>query len=222
MPSRYSSEGSVQDARALAENLGIEYHTIAIEPIYRTFLDQLEPLFKKMPFGIAEENIQARARGSLLMAVSNKFGWLVLSTGNKSEMAVGYCTLYGDMNGGLAVLADVLKTRVYALARWINRDEQRIPREIIAKVPSAELRENQSDQDSLPPYEELDPIIAAYVEEDAGPEQIVAAGHDPETVSRVIGMIDRAEYKRRQAALSLKVTTKAFGSGRRMPIARGK
>ena len=221
MPSRFSSDHSRDDARVLAENLGIEFHTIAIEPIVETFMDQLDPLFHGTPFGLAEENLQARARGTILMSLSNKFGWLVLSTGNKSELAVGYCTIYGDMVGGLGVLADVLKTQVYSLARWINRDGERIPDSTIRKAPSAELREDQFDSDSLPPYDELDPIIAAYVEEQISPAEIVERGYDEETVRRVLGMIDRNEYKRQQAALCLKVTNKAFGSGRRMPIARG-
>jgi len=221
MPSVFSSQHSRDDAAELARNLGIEYHTIAIEPIIETFLRQLEPLFKGTPFGLAEENLQARARGNLLMALSNKFGWLVLSTGNKSEMAVGYCTLYGDMSGGLSVLGDVLKTQVYQLAEWANLDAERIPLSTILKPPSAELRPDQLDTDSLPPYDRLDPIIAAYVEEQASPEEIVARGFDPALVARVLRMIDGAEYKRAQAAVCLKITNKAFGSGRRMPIARG-
>jgi NAD+ synthase (glutamine-hydrolysing) len=221
MPSQYSSDHSREDAAALARNLGIELHTIPVEPIYRSFMTQLGPVFAGTSFGLAEENLQARVRGTLLMTLSNKFGWLVLSTGNKSEMAVGYCTLYGDMNGGLAVLADVLKTRVWALSRWVNRGGERIPRSSIDKPPSAELRPDQFDSDSLPPYEQLDPIVEAYVERMATPEEIVAQGHDPEVVRRILRMIDRTEYKRQQAALCLKVTTRAFGSGRRMPIARG-
>ncbi len=221
MPSRFSSDHSRDDAHELAERLGIECHGVPIEPICESFLAQLEPLFAGTELGIAEENIQSRARGNILMAISNKFGWLVLSTGNKSEMAVGYCTLYGDMSGGLSVLADVLKTRVYSLARWINRDGERIPASTITKVPSAELRPDQADTDSLPPYETLDPIIAAYVEEHLGPDQIIARGHDEATVRRVVRMIDRSEFKRRQAAPCLKLTAKAFGTGRRMPIARG-
>ena len=222
MPSQFSSGHSKDDARELAENLGIAFHTIAIEPIYRSFLGQLEPLFAGTQFGLAEENIQARTRGNLLMAISNKFGYLVLSTGNKSEMAVGYCTLYGDMSGGLSVLADVLKTRVFSISRWINRNKERIPRSTIEKPPSAELRPDQKDSDSLPEYDVLDPIIQAYIEEMIGPDEIIARGHAGETVRRVIRMIDRAEYKRQQAALCLKVSGKAFGSGRRMPIARGR
>ena len=170
---------------------------------------------------MAEENLQARSRGNLLMALSNKFGWMVLATGNKSELGVGYCTLYGDMCGGLAVLADVLKTEVYALSRWVNRDRERIPWATIEKPPSAELRPDQFDSDSLPPYDVLDQIIAAYVEEQISPEAIIGRGYDPDTVRRVLRMIDRAEYKRQQAPICLKITTKAYGSGRRMPVARG-
>ncbi|MCE5228913.1 NAD+ synthase [bacterium] len=221
MPSRFSSDHSLTDAEALAKNLGIERHIVEIEPIVQTFLKQLEPLFAGTKFGLAEENLQARARGMVLMSLSNKFGWLVLSTGNKSELAVGYCTLYGDMTGGLAVLGDVLKTRVWELSRWINRDSERIPWSSIKKAPSAELRENQFDSDSLPPYDQLDPIIAAYVEDYASAEEIVAQGFDEKMVRKVLQMIDRAEYKRQQAAICLKISTKAFGSGRRMPVARG-
>ncbi len=221
MPSRFSSDHSLADAEALAANLDIEHHTIPIQPVCDALERQLAPLFAGTPFGLAEENIQARARGNILMAISNKFGWLVLSTGNKSELAVGYCTLYGDMSGGLAVLADVLKTRVWELSRWINREREIIPRSSITKPPSAELRPDQTDQDSLPPYDVLDAIIAAYVEDYAAPEEIIAMGHEEALVRRVLRMIDRAEYKRQQAALPLKVTAKAFGSGRRMPIARG-
>ena len=221
MPSRFSSEHSVADAEALARNLGIDYRTIAIDPIVTAFEAQLAPHFEGLPFGLAEENLQARARGNLLMALSNKFNWLVLATGNKSELAVGYCTLYGDMVGGLAVLGDVLKTQVYDLSRWVNREGERIPRSTIEKPPSAELRPDQKDSDSLPDYAELDPIVQAYVEEHTGPEALIAAGHDEATVRRVLKMIDRAEYKRQQAAVCLKVTSKAFGPGRRMPIARG-
>ena len=221
MPSQFSSRHSRDDARELARRLGMEYQVIPIEPIMNSFVEQLEPLFKGTEFGLAEENIQARARGTILMSVSNKFGWLVLSTGNKSEMAVGYCTLYGDMNGGLSVLGDVLKMRVYALSHWVNRDNERIPSAIIDKPPSAELRPDQKDTDSLPPYETLDPIIAAYVEERLGPEEIIAQGHDPALVRSILRMIDRSEFKRQQAAPCLKVSPKAFGTGRRMPIARG-
>ena len=212
MPSGFSSQHSRDDARDLAKNLGIEYHTVAIEPIVQAFLGELAPLFADTPFGLAEENLQARARGTVLMALSNKFNWLVLSTGNKSEMAVGYCTLYGDMNGGLSVLGDVLKTQVYALANWANRERVRIPLSTIQKPPSAELRPDQFDSDSLPPYELLDPVISAYVEEQASPEAIIARGMLEEAgVRRVLRMIDGAEYKRAQAAVTLKISNKAFG-----------
>jgi NAD+ synthetase len=221
MPSRFSSDHSRSDAARLAENLGIRHETIAIEPVYAAFLGQLEPLFAGTEFGLAEENLQSRARGVVLMTLSNKFGWIVLATGNKSELAVGYCTLYGDMCGGLAVLGDLLKTDVYALARWANREREVIPAAIVDKAPSAELRPDQFDTDSLPPYDRLDPIIQLYVEEHLGAEAIVARGHDEATVRRVLRMIDRSEYKRQQAAVCLKVKSKAFGSGRRMPIARG-
>jgi NAD+ synthetase len=229
MPSQFSSGHSRSDAADLAGRLGVEHHEIAIEPIYQAYLARLDPLFAGTPFGLAEENLQSRARGCLLMTLSNKFGWLVLATGNKSELAVGYCTLYGDMCGGLAVLGDLLKTDVYAVARWRNDQAaaagepqpEPIPRAIVEKAPSAELRPDQFDTDSLPPYDKLDPIIAAYVEDRLGPEAIVARGHDPATVARVLKMIDRAEYKRQQAAVCLKVKGTAFGVGRRMPIARG-
>jgi NAD+ synthetase len=221
MPSRFSSDHSQSDAARLAANLGIRHETIAIEPVYAALMTQLEPQFEGTEFGLAEENLQSRARGVMLMALSNKFGWLVLATGNKSELAVGYCTLYGDMCGGLAVLGDLLKTDVYALARWRNREREIIPASIVDKAPSAELRPDQFDTDSLPPYDKLDPIVQAYIEDHLGAEAIVARGHDEPTVRRVLRMIDRAEYKRQQAAVCLKVKGKAFGSGRRMPIARG-
>ena len=221
MPSQFSSGHSVEDAERLAASLGIELHVLGISPLYEAYLKTLEPLFEGTDFGVAEENLQARIRGNLLMGLSNKFGWLVLATGNKSEFATGYCTLYGDMSGGLAVLSDVSKTLVYRLARWVNRESERIPVRVIEKPPSAELRPDQLDSDSLPPYDELDPIIEAYVEEHLGSEEIVARGGDEQTVRRVVRMIDRNEYKRNQAPLGLKITGKAFGSGRRMPIARG-
>jgi NAD+ synthase (glutamine-hydrolysing) len=225
MPSEFSSAGSVDDARALAVNLGIRYELIAIHDIFTQCQQSLEPLFAGTPFGLAEENLQSRIRGGLLMAVSNKFGALVLTTGNKSEMSTGYCTLYGDMVGALAVLGDVMKTRVYALSRYANREREVIPQNTISKPPSAELRPDQKDTDSLPPYEILDPILEAYVERYASPEQIVAqmseAGHavDLALVRRVLRMVERAEYKRQQAAPVLKITPKSFGNGRRFPIA---
>lgn len=221
MPSEFSSEHSVTDAKKLAENLGIRFHVLPIKPIYEEFIQTLDPMFKGTGFNVAEENIQARTRGTLLMALSNKFDWLVLTTGNKSELAVGYCTLYGDMSGGLAVISDLLKTRVYALSRWMNRDGEKIPVDTIEKPPSAELRPGQLDSDSLPPYDVLDPIVEAYVEKHLHAREIIEAGGDPEIVSRIVRMIDRNEYKRQQAAPGIKITTKAFGIGRRMPIARG-
>lgn len=221
MPSRYSSDHSQTDAAALAQNLGIDYRTIPIEGIHAATESLLAGQFGESTSGITEENIQARTRGNLLMALSNKFGWLLLTTGNKSELAVGYCTLYGDMCGGLAVISDVPKMMVYQLARYINQQSgwPIIPESTITKPPSAELRENQTDQDSLPPYEELDDILARYVELDQSADEIAAAGHDRATVAKVIQMVDRNEYKRKQAAIGLKVTSRAFGSGRRMPIA---
>ncbi|MFW5870232.1 MAG: NAD+ synthase [Candidatus Sumerlaeota bacterium] len=222
MPSDFSSSHSVDDARQLAENLEIDFTLIPIKDGYESQLKMLDPLFRGLPFGVAEENLQARIRGNILMAISNKFGRLLLSTGNKSELAVGYCTLYGDMSGGLAVLSDVPKTMVYELSRLINNDREIIPHNTIEKPPSAELRPDQKDSDSLPDYEMLDPIIRAYVEEGLYVDEIVEEGYDRETVERVIRMIERAEYKRRQAAIGLKVTHRAFGYGRRMPVARGR
>jgi NAD+ synthase (glutamine-hydrolysing) len=220
MPSQYSSSGSVTDAEHLAENLSIRRETLPIRTIYEAFDLALDPHFTGTESGIAEENIQARIRGTLLMAWSNKFGSLTLTTGNKSELAVGYCTLYGDMAGALAVIGDVLKTEVYALARYINRIDEVIPEAIITKAPSAELRPDQKDEDSLPPYPVLDRILMSYLIDNHTYSQIVAEGHDPETVSRVLGLVGRAEYKRRQAPPVLKISARAFGTGRRMPIAR--
>jgi NAD+ synthase (glutamine-hydrolysing) len=222
MPSQFSSQHSLDDAAALARALGIEYHVAPIYPIFERYVESLKPIFQDRPFDVAEENLQARVRGNLLMAYSNKFGHIVLSTGNKSEMAVGYCTLYGDMSGGLAVLSDVPKTMVYELSNFLNREREVIPWNTIRKAPSAELRPNQFDSDSLPPYEILDPIIRAYVEEGLFVEEIVARGFEEAVVERVIRMIERSEYKRRQAAIGLKVTHRAFGYGRRMPVARGR
>ncbi|MBN1866248.1 NAD+ synthase [Candidatus Sumerlaeota bacterium] len=221
LPSRFSSDHSRTDAAALARNLGIAFREIAIEPIYEAYLKIMEPHFEGREFDATEENLQARIRGNILMALSNKFGHLLLSTGNKSEMAVGYCTLYGDMSGGLAVLSDVPKTLVYELARFMNRSSETIPENTLRKPPSAELRPDQKDSDSLPPYEILDPIIRAYVEEQIYIDEIVARGFDRDIVERVIRMIERNEYKRRQAAIGLKITHRAFGYGRRMPVARG-
>lgn len=219
MPSHYSSTGSVEDARILAHNLGIQFEIVPIKGIVDGYMTTLHGLFEGTPPGVAEENIQSRIRGNLLMAMSNKYGSLVLTTGNKSEIAVGYCTLYGDMSGGLSVLSDVPKTMVYELARYLNREREIIPEATITKPPSAELRPNQTDQDTLPAYDILDAIIQLYVEEDLCPTEIVERGFAPETVKWVITTIDRNEYKRRQAAPGLKVTSKAFGVGRRMPVA---
>jgi NAD+ synthase (glutamine-hydrolysing) len=219
MPSRYTSPASVEDAGLLARNLGMRTRTISIDRVYQEYLDTLSPHFQGLEPDKTEENIQARIRGNLLMAFSNKYGHLVLSTGNKSELAVGYCTLYGDMSGGLAVISDVPKTMVYDLARFINRGGERIPSSILSKAPSAELKHGQTDQDTLPPYRVLDDILAAFIEEGRSWEEIVARGHERETVKWVIRTVIRNEYKRKQAASGLKVTSKAFGVGRRMPIA---
>ncbi len=222
MPSRFSSDHSVADARALAENLGIEFHIVPIKGIHDAYEQALSDVFTGLPADLTEENLQARARGALLMAFSNKFNHLLLTTGNKSELAVGYCTLYGDMCGGLAVISDVPKTTVYEMSEWINRSAGRdiIPRNTITKPPSAELRPDQTDQDSLPPYDVLDGILQRYVEEEKSAGDIVAEGFEESTVMRIIRLIDRSEYKRRQAAPGLKVTSRAFGFGRRMPIAQ--
>ncbi len=223
MPSTFSSSGSVDDSLLLAKNLGMEVYTVPIKDVYNQFLQTLQPHFKGTPFNVAEENVQARIRGSLLMAMSNKFNYLVLATGNKSELSVGYATLYGDMCGGLAVISDVFKMMVYELSHYVNKKEGRniIPSSIIEKEPSAELRDNQKDTDSLPPYPFLDPILKAYVEDDKSREEIVEFGFDEPTVSKIIKMVDRNEYKRQQAALGLRITPRAFGSGRRMPITNG-
>ncbi len=221
MPGPYSSPGSIRDAEALARNLGIEFRVIPITPVFESYLETLDPIFGQAPRDVTEENIQARIRGNILMALSNKFGSLLLTTGNKSELAVGYCTLYGDMAGGLAAIADVPKTTVYALARYINRSTERIPQACLQKPPSAELRPHQTDQDSLPPYEELDPILRAYIEENQSADEIAALQHlDPSLVRRTVRMVNAAEYKRQQAPPTLKVTAKAFGMGRRYPIAQ--
>ena len=220
LPSQFSSPGSIDDARILAQNLGIRYDVIPIQPPFLEVKSQLKEVFAGRPEDVAEENIQARLRGVILMALSNKFGSLLLTTGNKSEVAVGYCTLYGDMCGGLAVIADVPKTMVYRVARWINREREIIPQASITKPPSAELRPNQTDQDSLPSYEVLDRILEDYVVRLKGPAEIIAAGVPEADVRRVVRLIDLSEYKRRQAAPGLKVTTKAFGMGRRIPIAQ--
>jgi NAD+ synthetase len=220
MPSPYSSAGSIDDSRQLAANLGIRFELIGISGLFSEYTRALEPLFAGLRADATEENIQARIRGGLLMALSNKFSALVLTTGNKSEMAVGYCTLYGDMVGALAVIGDLVKTRVYAVCRWLNRDGELIPRAILEKPPSAELRPDQKDTDSLPPYEILDPILEAYVERYETPEQIAKAhGFPLELVQQVVRLVERSEYKRQQAAPVLKVTSKSFGMGRRFPIA---
>lgn len=218
LPSRYTSDMSNDVAARLAANLGIRLLTIPIEPAFRAYLDMLAEPFAGTEPGVAEENIQARIRGNIWMALSNKFGWLVLTAGNKSEMAVGYATLYGDMAGGFAVIKDVPKTLVYELARWRNAQSPVIPEEALTRPPTAELRPGQKDTDSLPPYEILDPILQAYVEEDRSAEEIVALGFDRETVLRVIRMVDRSEYKRRQAPPGIKITPRAFGRDRRLPI----
>ena len=220
MPSPYSSAGSINDSKDLAANLGIRFETIPISGLFAEYRQALEPMFKDMPPDITEENIQSRIRGNLLMALSNKFNALVLTTGNKSEMAVGYCTLYGDMVGALAVIGDLVKTRVYSMCRWINREREMIPEAILTKAPSAELRPDQKDTDSLPPYEVLDPILEAYVERYETPEQIAGEfGFAIDLVRQVVKLVERAEYKRQQAAPVLKVTAKSFGMGRRFPIA---
>ncbi|HEX6209058.1 MAG TPA: NAD+ synthase [Actinomycetota bacterium] len=219
MPSRFSSDHSLEDAEELAERLAIRLDRVSIDDTFQAYLDALAPIFEATEPGVAEENVQARIRGNLLMAASNKFGHLVLATGNKSEMAVGYSTLYGDMAGGFAPLKDVPKTLVYELARWRNEQtDPVVPERVLTKPPSAELRPDQQDTDSLPPYEVLDPIVEAYVEEDRSPEEIVADGADPALVDRVVRMIDGSEYKRRQAAPGVKITPKAFGRDRRLPI----
>ena len=218
LPSSISSRHSRDDARILAENLGIRFETIAIADAVAACETSLGPLFAGRPRDVAEENIQARVRGVLMMALSNKFGAILLTTGNKSEMAVGYCTLYGDMCGGLAVISDVFKTQVYALARWINREREIIPRSTIEKPPSAELRPNQTDQDSLPPYDMLDAILKGYVEEGLSRRDLVAQGFDAAVVQDIARKVDLNEYKRKQAAPGLKITPLAFGVGRRIPI----
>jgi NAD+ synthase (glutamine-hydrolysing) len=220
MPSPYSSAGSIEDSRRLAAHLGIRYELIGISGLFAEYTRALEPLFAGTKPDITEENIQSRIRGALLMALSNKFSALVLTTGNKSEMAVGYCTLYGDMVGALAVIGDLVKTRVYAVCQWLNRNGEVIPTAILEKPPSAELRPEQKDTDSLPPYEVLDPILEAYVERYETPERIAAThGFTLELVQQVVRLVERAEYKRQQAAPVLKVTSKSFGMGRRFPIA---
>lgn len=221
LPSPYTSDISLKDAEALAANLGCGFEVIPITEAMRVYDSLLSPMVKNLPEDVTEQNLQARIRGTILMAISNKFGHLLLSTGNKSEMAVGYCTLYGDMNGGLAVLADVPKVMVYSLARWINQEKGVIPERIIDRSPSAELKPDQLDQDDLPPYEVLDPILKGYLEEFLGVEDLVKRGFDRAIVQDIIRRIKINEYKRRQSPVGLKVTSKAFGYGRRYPIAQG-
>lgn len=218
MPSTYSSSRSVTDAEELSKNLGNPYHVLAIENIYNSFLETLKPVFKELPFGIAEENIQSRSRGNLLMAIANKFGYILLNTSNKSELATGYGTLYGDMAGGLGVLGDVYKVQVYALAKYINKKEKIFPENIISKAPSAELRPNQKDSDSLPEYEILDTILFEYIELRQSPKDIIAKGFDAALVDRVLKLVNTNEYKRNQFCPIIRVSYKAFGVGRRMPI----
>lgn len=221
MPSRYTSTMSMEDAQAMVKLVGIRSHTIPIEQPYTAFHEVLQPLFSGLPQDTTEENIQARCRGIILMAISNKSGKLVLTTGNKSEMAVGYATLYGDMAGGFAPLKDVSKTLVYRLSEWRNRQSPVIPQRIIDRPPSAELRENQLDQDHLPPYSILDPILELYIEQDKSPAEIISAGYDEEVVKKVVILVDRNEYKRRQAAPGVRITQRAFGRDRRYPITSG-
>ena len=218
MPSAFSSDHSIEDARILAENLGISYTLFPINDLYNSWLKNLDPHFKELPFGLAEENLQARIRGTLLMAFSNKFGPILLNTSNKSEMAVGYGTLYGDMCGGLSVIGDVYKTEVYELASYINKDEVVIPLNTLTKAPSAELRPNQKDADSLPDYAILDKILYLYIEKNQGPNEIISAGFDAALVSRILRLVNINEFKRHQTAPVLRISPKAFGMGRRMPI----
>jgi NAD+ synthase (glutamine-hydrolysing) len=220
MPSRYSSEHSRDDARELAESLGIDFRTVPIEPAFASYLEMLAPSFGELPPDLTEENLQSRVRGTTLMALSNKFGWMVLTTGNKSELAVGYFTIYGDSVGGYAVIKDVLKTRVYDLCRYVNQRHGRqvINESVLTKPPSAELRPDQRDDQSLPPYEVLDPIVQLYVEDDRTADEIVELGHDEAMVRRITRLIDIAEYKRRQCPPGVRLSPKAFGRDRRLPI----
>lgn len=218
MPSQYSTSHSVSDAEQLSQNLQNPYDIIAIKNIYEAFMKELKPVFNDLPFSVAEENIQSRTRGNLLMAIANKFGYILLNTSNKSELATGYGTLYGDMAGGLGVLGDLYKTQVYALAKYINRDKEIIPQNIITKAPSAELRPGQKDSDSLPEYNELDTILFKYIEERQGPKELVAQGFDEKLVARILKLVNVNEYKRNQFCPIIRVSYKAFGVGRRMPI----
>lgn len=223
MPSRYSSDHSKSDAQLLAENLGVDFRTISIEPAFQAYLDMLAPSFEGREPGLTLENIQSRCRGLLLMALSNEFGWMALTTGNKSEVAVGYFTIYGDSVGGYAIIKDVLKTRLYDLCRYVNRTAGReiIPEAVITKPPSAELRPDQRDDQSLPPYEVLDPILQLYIEDDRTAGEIIEMGHDEDMVRRITRLVDIAEYKRRQTPPGARVSRKAFGKDRRMPITSG-
>ncbi len=218
LPSRFSSDHSINDSIKLVKNYGMPYDTIEIEDAFNTFENTLKPYFKNLPFNIAEENLQARTRGVILMALSNKFGYILLNTSNKSEAAVGYGTLYGDMNGGLSVIGDAYKTQVFELARYINRNGEMIPENIITKPPSAELRPDQKDSDSLPDYDILDVILYQYIEERKGPKEIIAMGYDKQLVNRILKLVNLNEYKRYQTPPILRISTKAFGMGRRMPI----
>ncbi len=218
MPSQYSSSHSVSDAELLSKNLGNPYDTIAIAAIYDSFLTSLKPVFKDLPFGLAEENIQSRSRGNLLMALANKFGYILLNTSNKSELSTGYGTLYGDMAGGLSVLGDVYKMQVYALGKYLNRNKEIIPENILIKAPSAELRPDQKDSDSLPDYSLLDKVLYQYIEKRQGPKEIIAMGINEALVNRVLKMVNTNEYKRNQFCPIIRVSSKAFGVGRRMPI----
>jgi NAD+ synthase (glutamine-hydrolysing) len=221
MPSKFSSEGSVNDSEELIHNLGISSDNISIQPVFDKINDMLQPSFHNKPNDLTEENMQARIRGLYLMAFSNKFNYLLCTTGNKSEMAVGYATLYGDMNGALGVIADVLKTDVFKIAKYINRENEIIPINIISKPPSAELRHDQKDEDSLPPYDLLDSILRKYLEEYKEEEEIVAEIGNKDIVRSVLRLVDRSEFKRFQAAPALRVSTKSFGYGRRIPIVQG-
>jgi len=221
MPSAYSSKGSILDAEKLVNSLGINSNVIPIQPLFDNALKNLEPIFNDTTPNIAEENLQARIRGLYLMAVSNKFNYLVLATGNKSELAMGYCTLYGDMSGGLAIIGDLYKSEIYHLAKYINKEKEIIPNEIITKAPSAELKENQKDQDTLPPYEFLDKVLKMYLEENKECKEIIEELGDDKDVCKILNIVDKNEYKRRQAAPSLRVSTKAFGYGRRFPVVQG-
>lgn len=218
MPSEFSSDHSIDDAKKLSENLGNPYHIIAIKDIYHTFLTSLQPLFKDLPFGVAEENLQSRTRGNLLMAIANKFGYILLNTSNKSELSTGYGTLYGDMAGGLSVLGDCYKLQVYELAKYINRNTEIIPAHIISKPPSAELKPNQKDSDSLPDYQVLDAILYQYIEQTKGPDEIKQLGFDSVLTDKILRMVNHNEYKRNQFCPIIRISPKAFGVGRRMPI----